>query len=323
MNDIAFWIGMGAALLLWYLFYGANALVRSWLLRKQRREQEVLAEFEIDQGRLPLQRRWTGLPLGLGLLLFVILYVTDPPGAFGYQKLRFVNGYVFANLVLTLPLFLLLVRTRTFRTERVVFDRAGVSFYLRRSGWVGGGTFVQRLSWANCFGYSVGKGQILFALQPQGHLEQQHGGHRRAFEAVLAQVGLQKLISYDVVYERELAENELTELEARVLRMAEDVIQGYASECAALGIRIQAERMDATELGEASEPFAFLRLGLWVDNEREHQIDWLLWADYGGEIEQLGLADDRLYEALDDRVHTLIERRVQQLGQPQRRARLQ
>jgi hypothetical protein len=303
-------------LALWMLTFGGNIAVRLWLVKRHRSRHDVIAEFPVQQEG----ERARGLaPMMIPLIGLIIL------SSFSSDE-DFLLGLVLA-VVLVAVLWLLYKRSATRTTELLLIDREGMSMFAPRPGYLGEGTFHTRLLWKDCFGYSVYRETVLFALHPIGHVEQQYGEHREAFVDVLDKLGIRKLIAYDVLADHELTPPVQERLEARVRDVAADVIAGYGSELTSLGMRMTSVLRYEDEKGEEGHAVrrAVLRLALWEGPECLEEQDAVLWSidPEAHRVELFSLPDDRVYETLDERAAGMIEARQKQLGQTPRPLLLQ
>jgi len=311
-------IGLLSGLAYMGAMYLLNIPVRMWKMRRMRTVNGDGVLFPVHRPQQDVQ------PLFGHVFLFMLPVVgvqTLGAGLHSYPA-ELVQA-LFVSFAVSIGLMQIYRRSFTATYDLVWIDRKGIALFPQRNTWLGGGTFLSQILWKDCFGYSIYKGHLLFSLIPFAHVEQAYGPHRAEMEKVLNSLGIQKLVSYDMMAQEEATAADLEQLEERVLAMVQDVIRGHGAACDELGIRITAERMYGQEQADADDAFAFLRLSMWVDDECEQDIDWLLWALYGDSVEMLGLTDDRLYESLDDRVHALMERRMAAVGKEEKRTVLQ
>jgi hypothetical protein len=311
----------------WLMMYGLNPLVRSWLLRQARLRREVVVTLE---RRLPQERiHWfahVGIPAVILALQACNVYQSAKKSGWEQTGLVLADGpalalwasfFVVLLLSMLWPLYL---RTRARSTEVALLDEQGVTVMLPRRGLSWQGAFEARVEWKDVFGYSFFKGYVLLALRPVGHIDIAYGQQRLIWAHWLHKLGLHKLNAYDMLDQQEMDERELELLEQHVEAMALDVRAGYERECAELGVWIEVERRYGSGEGDS---FAYLHLGLLVDGECVHDLDWLIWAKYGEMLEVLHLPEDRLYESLLERVHSLLDLRMRELGKEKTPPRLQ
>lgn len=303
-------IGFLSAFGLWLFLYGLNVPLRLWALR-QARQRNVRAEIAVRVVTSP-----PGTRNAIASTLFLAFFTA---GLLRGVDVDFAEGIAWAAVLISLlwPFYL---RSQARNHEIVLFDSQGVTILPPRIALVGQGVFVTRIEWQDCFGYSVQRGTILFALHPLGHVEQYYGPHREEMEQVLDSLGIRKLVAYDALPKGELGREGLERLEVRLMETAQDVIAGYHTELVGYGLRVEPqvlynEEFDGRELREAH---ANMHLGLWYEEECVLEQEWLIWEWDEESIEVLALPDDRLYESVDDRVHAMIEQRLRDQGQATR-----
>lgn len=299
-------IGFVCATLVWVFLYGWNVPLRQWALGRAL-ERNVRAEIAV--------RVVTSPPGTLNAIVSTMIVTFFTAGLLRGVDVEFAKGVALAGVLIAAvwPFYL---RSQTRNCEIVVFDSEGVTILPPRHALVGQGTFETRIEWQDCFGYSVQRGTILFALKPLGHVEQQYGPHREEMERVLDSLGVRKLVAYDALPTAELDRAGLERLEARLIDTADDVIAGYQNELLGYGWRVEPqvlynEEFDGRELREAH---ANMHLALWQGDECMLEQEWLIWEWDDESVEVLALPDDRLYESIDDRVHAMIEQRLREMG---------
>lgn len=301
-------LGLLLATLIWVLLFGLNMPIRWWIERRHYAEHEVLAQFEVPQPKEDVNfGLWVMFPIvSAGLHAYTMFKHWDPEL---WTRGGLLAGLVYGGwaFMITWPLY---VRGRTRSREIFILDKDGMTVLPPRTGRVTAGSFRTRIEWKNCLGFSVYKGSILFALKPFGHVEQEYGEHRDEVLAALQLLGVPKLNAYDMLAHSEATDAELEKSVQRVLDMGRDVVSGHQAELVSLGLRVDVEHVVVQE--EAEEEYAYLRLVLWAGEEQASDLDWLLWARYGESVEVLRLPPNRLYEALDERVQTMVDMRLRE-----------
>lgn len=295
------YIGFAATFVIWLTLYGGNVLNRQWVLRRYLAKHEPIAKVEVVYPTKKVNnRRWVIL-----IILFASMMRT-------LSHYAFAEGVFAAALVIALlwPLYL---RSQVCVRLLLLFDRQGVTVFPVNRRLVSQGTFQTRLNWVDCFGYSIYRGHALFALRGGGQIEQVIGNRMQVSE-VLNRLGIRKLKAYDHLEPREVTEDDLHELEQQVDRLAQDIVGGYQADAAAMGLHLQAEVQQADDSEQQTEPYAFLKMSLWDDAQMVDELDWLLWARYEKAVELLHLPQERLYEALDERVLSLLEAQTREKG---------
>ena len=298
--------GFVIAFSVWLFLYGLNVPLRLWMLRTAR-QRDVRAEIAVRVVNSP--------PQTLNAIVRTLIVAFFTAGLLRGVDMEFAKGVALAAVLIS-ALWPFYLRSRTRTHEIVLFDAQGVTILPPRTALVGQGTFLTRIEWRDCFGYSVQRGTILIALKPLGHVEQVYGPHREEMERALDALGIRKLVAYDMLPTSELDREGLERLEARLMATAEDVIAGYHNDLVGYGLRVEPqvlynEEFDGRELREAH---ANMHLGLWHGDECVLEQEWLIWEWDEESIEVLALPGDRLYESVDDRVHAMIEQRLREEG---------
>ncbi|HEU4963507.1 MAG TPA: hypothetical protein VFV52_06535, partial [Bacilli bacterium] len=273
-------LGLLGYLAVWSLFYGSNIIWRLLLERRYRARHQVVAEFPIrhEPSQDSKQKR-----LDYRVLVFAGL-ITWGSG-YGMTALGLVVGIALDMLVVT-PLY---KHSRTGRVETVYFDRQGVSFFPPRPGELHQGIFQARIEWKDVQGYSAHKGSLLFALCPLGHIEQRYGPYREPMERALDRLDVRKLVAFDVLDKWEATESMLSEVEQRVLAVAEDVVASYATDAVASGVRLEpkvlySEESDGEDISYAT---ASLHIGMWEGETCLREMEWLIWEQSDDMVELL------------------------------------
>ena len=295
--------GIIAAAVIWLLLYGLNIPLRAWLQARHAAKHDVVLRVELQQ---PKERLTSGFRYSLIAAAFALLAAFWREFRFDFWSGLELGLVIF---VLAWPLYL---RSKARSTEIFILDRDGMTVFPPRTGRVGTGTFQTRIEWKDCFGYSMFRGTVLFALLPFGHVEQEYGALREQVEDALYRLGIPKLVSYDMLDRAEISDDGLEEMSQHVETLAIEVVGGYSGELSALGVRIEVERMFGTD-EQSENAFSYLRMKLMTGEELLRDLDWLLWAKYEHSMEVLRLPGERLYEALDERVQSLIDFRLQEL----------
>ncbi|MGB8954216.1 MAG: hypothetical protein WCC10_02500 [Tumebacillaceae bacterium] len=303
-------LGLLLATLIWLLLFGLNLPIRWMIERRHHAQHEVLARFELPQPKEDVNLgMWVAFPIVSALIHAYTMYEHWDPQFWTTGGLLPGMLYGAWLFMITWPLY---VRGRTRSREIFILDKEGMTVLPPRTGRVTAGSFRTRIEWKDCLGFSVYKGGILFALKPFGHVEQEYGPHRDEVLAALHLLGVQKLNAYDMLAFSEATDAELEKSVQRVLDMAHDVVSGYQTELTSLGMRVEVDHVVVQE-EPAEEEYAYLRLALWAGEEQVADLDWLLWARYGESVEVLRLPQSRLYEALDERVQSMVESRLREL----------
>ncbi|PWK13146.1 hypothetical protein [Tumebacillus permanentifrigoris] len=305
---------------LWFLCYGLNVPVRAWQMWRNAATHEVLERVTVVRKSPRQPRSWTAMLRGLyvslvllGLMRIGVRWEANLLVRAEYESLMLdaLLGAVIGAVVSGL-LWLFYRTSKTVHVLELHFDREGVTIYpVRQNLLAGQGIYETRVQWKDCYGYWVFKGYFVLAMRPIGQVEQFGGSKLEQIEPILYRLGVRKLVSYDMREAGELSQSQLLALNDRVQKMADEVIAGYAAECAMLGVQICAD----VEQRHEEEQFSVLVLRSVVAGETVSDIEWLLWGEDGKTLETLGLADDRLYEGIDERVASLLEARQQEIGQ--------
>jgi hypothetical protein len=318
--------GFGIVVGIWMLLYGLNVPVRAFLLRRHRMRHDVLQVIEALHERKEQSafKEWIA-PVGVVLSVFFSVRLLSGVGFEQHtEPERFLIGVLLGIFSLSLlwPLYL---RSKTRRVEVVLFDRDGVTMFAPRFGKIWEDPFCTRIDWKDCFGYSVFRGQVMFALRPIGHVEQVYGAHRELMEATLNSLGIRKLNAYDVLGRDEVPVEKLKEAERKIEAVARDVAASYCTELASHGIVIEIEMLYAQEGAEGGlqNAHAYLRFSLIEGDKSLHDMDWLVWAQYDDTLELLALPEYQYYEELDSRVQSLVDARMRELGVEQKPTVLQ
>ena len=302
-------LGLLVATLIWLLLFGLNLPIRWIIERRHQAQHEVLARFELPQPKEDVNLgMWVAFPIVSALIHAYTMYEHWDPDF--WQTDGLLPGMLYGAwlYMITWPLY---VRGRTRSREIFILDNEGMTVLPPRTGRVTAGSFRTRIEWKDCLGFSVYKGSILFALKPFGHVEQEYGTHRDEVLAALHLLGVQKLNAYDMLALSEATDEELDKSVQRVLDMADDVVSGYQTELSSLGMRVEVDHVVVQEKPE--EEYAYLRMALCAGDEQVADLDWLLWARYGESVEVLRLPQNRLYEALDERVQSMVDARLREL----------
>lgn len=304
-------LGLVVILLLWMFLFGFSVPLRWLLVRLHRARHQVVLESwlkyparKIRVKRLVMLFIWTRLILVVG---------HNSPFAFG----------VTIGALICLILWPFYVRSKTCTMTLLVFDRQGMTVFPARRGILGSGTFSTRLNWIDCFGYSYYKGHLLFSLRSGGQIEQETG-NRLIIGQTLQRLGLRKLRMYDIL-EREpqrpernqeaLYQAEFDQLLQQVETMAQDIVDSYQGDAAEMGFYLHAELREGDDSEEENEPYRYLHLSLREGEEEVDELDWMIWAKSEQHYEVLHLPEERLYEALDERVLSLLEAQQRERGQ--------
>jgi hypothetical protein len=300
MSGIGFALSFG----LWLFLYGLNVPLRWWRLFMTRRRREVLAVFTIRVVTSPLNPL-NEIAKTLVICLFCVGLFREIDGL--------AKGIALTGAVLSVlwPFYL---RSKTRNDKIMLFDRHGLTVLPPRIALVGQGSFETRIEWKDCMGYSVTQGSILFALRPFGHFEQMYGPYREQMEQVLDAIGVRKLVAYDVLNRSELEPAALERLEAKMRETADEVIRSYQSELDEHGWRIEHKVLynEEFEGHELRAAHALMHFGLWHEGECVLEQEWLIWEWDQETVELLALPRDRLYEAIDERIHGMIEQRLRE-----------
>jgi hypothetical protein len=312
------WKTAALTVLLWFIGYGLNVVLRAWHVRRNLATREVVERVTVVQKRRPktlwgwgwLNRIYIGLAL-LGFIRLCILVERIGLSQLDYLRMTDVESLgLELGALLTWALWLFYRKSKTVNALELHFDRDGVTIFPARLRLSGQGIYQTRVEWKDCYGYWIFKGYFVLAMRPIGQVEQYGGSELERLEKILDALGVRKLVSYDMREAGELSRPQLQALNDRVVTLANEVIAGFQTECARLGLHITAEADERQE----DELFSVLMLRAWVDGEIVNEIEWLLWGEDGESLETLGLADDRLYEGLDERVASMVETRQQELG---------
>lgn len=316
--DLTTWETALLTVFMWFLCYGLNVVMRVWHVRRNATQRDVIERVTVVRQR-PQQPRFgsvilRGLYVGLalfGLLRMGIRWETTETARAQYESLMVDAWLGVAIGAMVSGLLWLLYRTsKTYNVLELHFDRDGVTIFPVRHRLSGQGIYETRVEWKDCYGYWVFKGYFVLAMRPIGQVEQFGGSELERIEKILYRLGVRKLVSYDMREASELSMAQLHALNDRVQTLANEVIAGYSTECALLGVQISA----VVEQRQEDEQFSMLVLRSSVEGEIVSDIEWLLWGEDGQTLETLGLTDDRLYEGIDERVTSLIESRQQEIG---------
>lgn len=310
----------------WMCLYGLNVPLRAYLVRRHQHEHEVL--MRIDVRHQPKEsggkvKRWL-VPLAIGVSIWAVVRLIAAGSLHSFSDgERLVIGML-GGLLLIAALWPLYQRSATRNVEIVLFDRHGVTMVAPRYGLLSQGAFQMRIEWKDCFGYSVFRGHVMFALRPIGHVEQVYGQFRQSIQSALSSLGIPKLNAYDVIGCEEVASEELAAIEREVLLIAQDVAASYSTELLSEGLAVGVELLhEREEEEERSVEHATLRFSLIEGQKSLHDLDWMIWAKYDETLELLAMPKHQYYEELDTRVQSLVEMRLRELGVEQKLTVLQ
>lgn len=305
--------------LLWGLCYGLNLVGRVWHT-KQNVARRAVGERVSVVMKLPRSRWTVSRVVQMGFLTLMAVGIVRMYGDSEYSGIArqefdrmlssALGGLVLGGLVVGI-LWLFYRKSKAVNRLELHFDREGVTIFPARQRLAGQGAYETRVEWKDCTGYWVYRGYFVLAMRPIGQVEQFGGAEIARIEKILSRYGVRKLVSYDVVEVTAQAEQNLFDLQTHVLQMAEEVIAGYAAECMQLGVQVEAK----IDLREDEDRYSVLVLQMRGEGTMLQEMEWLVWGADERTIERLGLTDDRLYEGLDERVHSLIESRQNEVGQ--------
>ncbi|MBL0386781.1 hypothetical protein JJB07_08960 [Tumebacillus sp. ITR2] len=309
----------------WFAMFGLNVPVRRWYLRRYEATHDKLEHLIVKREVEPIRResvtkllnRIYLLAIALGVVQFI--YMQQPE----YKKESELQGAVLLGIAIGVfvvgILWMIYRRSKTVNALEMLFDRKGISIYPVRRGLSGQGTYETRVDWKDCIGYWVYKDYFILSLRPIGQIEQYGGPEMARIERTLHRLGVRKLVSYDTHAANAMTPAQLSELDHRVLRMSQEVIAGYANDCAMLQMQVEG----TIEWRTDDDRYSVLILRSLVDGEEVQTIEWLLWGADDQTQETLGLPDDRLYEGMDERVQSLLDTRRRDLGREAQPAVLQ
>ncbi|ASS76428.1 hypothetical protein CIG75_16670 [Tumebacillus algifaecis] len=318
--------GFVIAFAIWLALYGLNVPVRAYLISRHRARYEVLQRVDVDNGaveKLTFQKMV--VPFVIVFVVIGVVRVITRENIVSFNDVEQLVGGMLIGLVVVMVLWPFYLKSNTRRKEVVLFDRDGVTMFAPRYGLLSQGAFQTRIEWKDCFGYSVFRGHVMFALRPIGHVEQLYGEHRDLMQATLNSLGIPKLNAYDVIHVNEVPTEVLRTAEQQIQAVAQDVAVSYRTELASEGISIEIELLDTIEETAEQGPDAhsFVRFRLLEAEKKPKQLDWLIWARYEDTLELLSLPAHQYYEELDGRVQSLIDTRMRELGVEQKQMILQ